>query len=101
MSITKRLLKSKPECKVTFLLDKEACAEAKTVHIVGDFNEWDKKTSELKKNKDGDYVATINLKTGRDYQYRYLVNGEKWVNDWEADYYTPTEFNSENSAIRL
>ncbi len=101
MSIKKRLLKSKPECKVTFSLDKDACYNAESVSIVGDFNDWDKVATCLTKNKAGDFSVTVNLAVGKDYHFRYLVDGETWVNDWAADYYAPTEFNSENSVIRL
>ncbi len=101
MSIEKKVLKSKPECKVKFSLDKEACFDAKKVTLVGDFNNWDEEATALKKNKDGVFNVSINLGIGKDYQYRYLVDGEKWVNDWEADYYAPTEFNNENSVISL
>ena len=101
MSLKKRFLKSKPECKVTFTLDKEACFDAESVNLVGDFNDWDKEETILKKSKTGDYSVTLNLEVGKDYHFRYLIDGEKWVNDWEADYYAPTEFNSENSVVRL
>lgn len=101
MSIKKRVLKSKPECKVTFHLDKEACFEAKKVNIVGDFNNWDKNANELVKNKSGDFSISINLELGKDYHFRYLINDDKWVNDWAADYYAPTEYNCENSVVRL
>lgn len=101
MSIKKRILKSKPECKVTFNLNKEACYEADKVNIVGDFNNWNKTATELTKKKSGDFSITLNLEVGKDYHFRYLINGNKWVNDWEADYYAPTEFNSENSVVRL
>lgn len=101
MSLKKRFLKSKPECKVTFTLNEQACFDAETVTLVGDFNEWDREELILKRGKTGDYQITINLEIGKDYQFRYLINGTKWVNDWEADYYAPTEFNSENSVVRL
>lgn len=101
MSIKKRLLKSKPECKVTFQLEKDACYNAENVNIVGDFNDWDKTATSLKKNKSGDFSVSINLEVGKDYHFRYLIDGDKWVNDWSADYYAPTEFNSENSVVRL
>ncbi len=38
--IKKQYLKSKPLCKVTFTLPKEAAAEAKEVRVLGEFNEW-------------------------------------------------------------
>ncbi|OQY40729.1 MAG: glycoside hydrolase [Spirochaetaceae bacterium 4572_7] len=101
MSIKKRVLKSKPECKVTFVLDKEACSDAETVTIVGDFNNWNRSETQLKKSKNGDFTVTMNLASGKDYQYRYLINDNKWINDWNADSYAPTEYDSENSVVSI
>ena len=42
MSIKKQFLKSRPVCKVTFRVDKEAANTAEKLYIVGDFNQWDK-----------------------------------------------------------
>ena len=41
MSVKKKFLKSKPICKVSFRLPKEEAGGAETVHLVGDFNDWD------------------------------------------------------------
>ena len=43
MTIKKAYQKTKKKCKVTFSLPKEAVTKAKQVHIVGEFNNWDKK----------------------------------------------------------
>ena len=48
--IKKQFLKSKPVCKATFTLPAEAAPEAKTVEILGDFNNW-KEGVEMKKQK--------------------------------------------------
>lgn len=98
--IKKQFLKSKPVCKATFTVPSELVAEAETVAIVGEFNEW--KTSdgvEMKKMKDGSFKATVELETGREYQFRYLIDGEKWENEPEADKFVPTPFGSENSVV--
>ena len=91
----------KSGCKVTFVLDKEACSDAKTVTIVGDFNNWNRSETPLKKLKSGDFSVSINLATGKDYQYRYLIDNNKWINDWNADSYIATEYDSENSVVSL
>ena len=41
MSIKRKYLKSKPKCKVTFRVPKEAVNSAKSINLVGDFNNWD------------------------------------------------------------
>ena len=55
MSIKKQYLKSKPVCKVTLSLPKEAAESAKKVTVVGDFNDWDKKSSTHEETKRRDF----------------------------------------------
>jgi 1,4-alpha-glucan branching enzyme len=90
MSIQKRYLKSRPVCKVTFSLPREAVKSAKSVSIVGEFNQWDSSTNPLRKQKDGSFTTTLDLEKGREYQYRYLLDGLVWENDWKADRYVPS-----------
>ena len=102
MSLKKQYLKTKPLCNVTFNLNKEEAPEAKKVHLVGDFNNWDVKAQPMKKLKNGKFTATLPLEKGREYQFRYLVNLVQWVNDWEADTYRTTPYgNEENSVVIL
>ena len=54
----------------------------------------------MKKKKDGSFTAKVKLATGREYQYRYLLDGKRWENDWEADKYVPAPFsNTDNSVV--
>ena len=100
MGVRKRYLKSKPICKVTFTMQKEAFPLAKRVHIVGDFNNWKRKATPMKKLKSGAYQIVIDLPCGREYQYRYLINGATWENDWDADKYVPSPYHDcENSLV--
>jgi 1,4-alpha-glucan branching enzyme len=102
MSFKKQYLKSRPICKVTFKMHREAVDGAKSVHIVGDFNNWDTHENPMKQMKNGDYMVTLDLDAGREYQYRYLLDGTIWINDWQADKYVTSYFgNVENSVIIL
>ncbi|MAZ66800.1 MAG: glycoside hydrolase [Kangiellaceae bacterium] len=100
MSLSKRFLKSKPVCKVTFRLPAEAAPEAEKVTIVGEFNDWDKAATPMQKLKNGEFKLTIDLETGKEYQFRYLIDDETWENDWDADKYVPAE-GSDNSVVDL
>jgi len=96
----KRFLKSKPVCKVTFELPSQAANGAAKVTLVGDFNNWDPVATPLKRHKDGSYRLILDLPCNREYQFRYLVDGEHWENDWEADNYLPNPTgDSENSVV--
>jgi 1,4-alpha-glucan branching enzyme len=100
--ITKQFMKAKPVCKATFTLPVEVAPEAQTIQVLGEFNNWDPSTGiEMKKQKNGFFKATVELEAGKEYQFRYLVDGNTWINDQEADKYVPTQFGSENSVISV
>jgi 1,4-alpha-glucan branching enzyme len=100
MSIKKRFLKSKPVCKVTFRLPKKAAGRAETVHLVGDFNNWETSATPMKKLKSGAFSTTLDLEVGREYQFRYLIDETDWENDGEADKYVPSSYpDVENSVV--
>ncbi|WP_026374831.1 isoamylase early set domain-containing protein [Aestuariibacter salexigens] len=102
MSLKKQYLKSKPVCKVTFKLTKEQSKQAESVKLVGDFNDWDVESSEMKKLKNGGFTQTVELEKDKAYQFRYLLNDTDWENDWDADAYvtSPVSFD-DNSVVRV
>jgi 1,4-alpha-glucan branching enzyme len=98
----KEYLKSRKVCKVTFRFPRIAAPGAKSVCIVGDFNDWNIYANPMKRLKQGDFTITLELEPGREYQFRYLVDGSRWENDWNADKYVKSPFgDSDNSVIVL
>ncbi|MBI4699441.1 MAG: PilZ domain-containing protein [Nitrospirae bacterium] len=97
--ISKQYLKTRPVCKVTFRLPKEAAAEAKFVALVGEFNNWDQIGIPMKRSKNGDFTVTLDLAAGREYRFKYLIDGTRWENDWKADKYIPNEFGIDDSVV--
>lgn len=95
--LSKRYLKTKPICKVTFSLP--AAVQGEVAHLVGDFNNWDEAATPMKRQKDGSFSITLDLELDREYQFRYLVNNAEWHNDWQADKYTPNPFSGDNSVV--
>lgn len=95
--LKKQYLKSKPICKVTFYLP--AAVKAETVHLVGDFNNWDEHSTPMKKLKDDRFTVMLELEAGKEFQFRYLVDQSEWHNDWEADKYVPNPFSGDNSVV--
>jgi predicted flap endonuclease-1-like 5' DNA nuclease len=74
--------------KITFTLPAEVVANANSGLLLGDFNNWDdNKAPQLKKQKDGSMKATLALEEGKTYQYRYLLDDGRWVNDYTAETY--------------
>lgn len=98
MAIKKQYLKSKPIAKVTLSLPLKAAPDAKDVKVVGDFTHW-KKPIQMKKVKSGDYKVTVELPVNSSYQFRYLIDGNKWENDWAADSYINNGISAEDNSV--
>ncbi len=100
MSLIKRYLRKKLVCKVTFRLPRKATESSKNVHVVGDFNEWDSHSIPMKRLKNGDFTATVDLDPSKEYQFRYLKDDQSWENDWDADKYVPSPYGDcDNSVV--
>lgn len=95
----KRMLKTKPVCKVTFELPGAAAGAAASVHLVGDFNGWDTARTPMKRRKDGSFTVTLDLERDREYQYKYLIDASHWENDWAADRYTPSPLGDGDNSV--
>ena len=98
--IKKQYLKS-GACKVTFRLPKEAASDANVVAIVGDFNDWSIEANQMKKQKNGDFTITLELQPGREYRYKYLIDGQTWENDWNADRYEQNAYGTDDSIVAV
>lgn len=102
MSIRKQFLKSKPMCKVTFGIPKNVGNLEKQAHVVAEFNGWSTSATPMKRLKNGAFSTTVELPSGRSYQFRYLLGQSHWENDPDADDYQPTPFgDSHNSVVSL
>lgn len=99
MSIEKSYLKSKPVCKVKFIFPKQRAQGVKSVHLVGTFNDWDMEAQKLRKQKNGEYAATLQLPVGEQHEFRYLLDGERWENDESADNYVPSNVSFEENSV--
>ncbi len=86
-------------CRVWFYLPPDVNADEVT--LVGDFNDWDRSANPMKKKKDGTFYTALTLETGKEYQFRYFLDGHRWENDWDADDYVPNESGTENSVIKV
>lgn len=100
MSLKKQFLKSKPVCKVTFAMDKEAVSGASKVDLLGEFNNWN--TAEpiaMKALKNGSFKVTIDLPAENEFQFKYLLDGEIWINDDSADKYVNSGLGAEENSV--
>jgi 1,4-alpha-glucan branching enzyme len=94
--ITKQFTPKKTVCKATFTVP--AGKAAKSVAILGDFNNWDPKADLLKKKNDA-WETTLRLDSNAEYKFRYLIDDTTWENDEAADAYVANEFGTEDSIV--
>ncbi|HXP55417.1 MAG TPA: isoamylase early set domain-containing protein, partial [Streptosporangiaceae bacterium] len=86
-----------PTVEVTFTLPREVGAA--DVLLCGDFNGWTSAPTPLAQGNDGAWQVTLPLEPGNSYHYRYLLDGQRWENAWQADRYEPNPFGSDNSVV--
>jgi hypothetical protein len=97
--IKKEYFGADSSCSVTLRLPKEAVGAADRVMLVGDFNNWDNEAMPMKRRRNGDFEITIELRSGREYRFRYLIDGCRWENDWHADNYSPNPYGCDDSVL--
>ncbi|GAB4520644.1 MAG: isoamylase early set domain-containing protein [Anaerolineae bacterium] len=83
--------------RVTFELPSSFWAE--TIHLVGEFNQWNQRSHPLRQGRDGAWRISLDLPRGRRYEFLYLVNGVQWQNDPDADDYVLNEYGTYNSVV--
>src|SRR5450759_2135350 len=84
---------------VTFELP--AAAAAASVSVCGDFNDWSPTSHQLTRTDNGSFQATLELPAGRRWRFRYLLDGQRWENDWAADDYLPNVHGGDDSVVDL
>jgi len=97
MPVKKHYIAKDTICKVSFYLPTHA--DAQSACVVGEFNQWDEQATPMTPLKSGEWKAEIRLDAGKEYRYRYLVNGTEWLVDPEADKYAPNPYGQEDAVV--
>jgi 1,4-alpha-glucan branching enzyme len=91
---------AKSGCSLQKLTLAFRCAGARSVALVGEFNDWNESTHPLEYDPDLDvWTITVELPPGR-YEYKFLVNDREWWNDQSAPK-VPNVWGSENSYLEI
>lgn len=100
MSLKKTYSSDGKKCTVVFTVNAEAAAGASKVYLVGEFNSWDPTATPMKKDPSGSFSVKKQLETNKEFQFRYCLDGNIWINDWKADKYVRSELaNDDNSVV--
>ena len=90
---------AKGKARVTFTVDPGVGAQAAAV--CGEWNGWSAGAGVMHRDADGGFSVTAVLDAGRAYRFRYLLDGQRWDNDWAADAYVANDFGGEDSVVDL
>lgn len=99
VSIIKKFIHEKGVCRVKFKMLKPVVNNANMVAIVGDFNLWQTDKNLMEKDENGHFTATIDLPTGKNYQFRYLIDKYTWGNEWKADGLVSTPYEETYNSV--
>mgnify|MGYP006275387215 CR=1 FL=1 len=95
--ITKKDITGKVAKAVEVKFTYEPEGKPDSVTIAGGFNGWDKTATPLKdEDGDGVYEATQLLPPG-EYPYKFVVNGEEWIEPPNAEKYTGDGYGGKNA----
>lgn len=86
-----------PLVPTQFVLDARDIPSARTVSLVGDFNDWNVQRTPLTQES-GAWVASLPLPPGR-HVYAFVVNGDQWIADPRAPKATDSDFGRPGSVI--
>lgn len=97
--LKKSYSKTGKSCRVTFKIPAELGAEEAAV--LGEWNEWSAESHPMTKRKDGSLSTTVSLDAGKEYRFRYLLDGQRWENDEQADDLVYNRFGSQDCVLEL
>lgn len=73
--------------------------DARSVHVVGDFNDWNPTSDPMiDENGDGQWTLFYPLEPGR-YAYKFVVDGTRWIPDPTNGNHEPDGFDGRNSVV--
>ena len=90
---------TKGKARVTFTVDPQVGAQAAAV--CGEWNDWSAGADVMHRDAEGGFSVTVDLDAGRAYRFRYLLDGQRWDNDWAADAYVRNDFGGDDSVVDL
>lgn len=72
-------------CRVTFRVCPDR--DPGSVYLVSSHDDWDKHARPMTRRKDGCFSTSLVLPKGARVQFRYLLDGDQWINEENADEY--------------
>src|SRR5215204_1708452 len=74
---------------------------AKTVAVAGDFNSWERSATQLSRDASGLWFAEIETPAAGRYQYKFIVDERRWVEDPSNGMKQPDNYGGLNSVLTI
>lgn len=72
---------------------------ADTVSVAGDFNGWSQAASPLERNGSGLWSTEIVVPQAGRFEYKFIINGQRWIEDPSNGLKTPDNYGGLNSVL--
>lgn len=89
-----------PDSTVVFRYQPAAGERVEHCAVVGDFNGWDPRADPMNPQEDGHFWAKVGLIPGT-YEYKFVLNGDKWINDPSAGESISDGYWGQNSILHV
>jgi len=90
----------KTKCRVTFSLPAAAAPSARSVAVAGTFSDWSVDRYPMARSENGDFSRELELEAGKEYEFRFVIDGVRWENAGNADRYVWNDYaQCDNSVI--
>ena len=73
---------------------------AEKVYLAGDFNDWTQPLA-LHRNSEGLWLTEIKTPGAGRYQYKFIVDGKRWIEDPSNGMKTPDGYGALNSLLMI
>lgn len=92
--------KKKTRAAAKLVLFEHFAPAARVVALVGDFNQWDPSKHPMKLGAGGQWQVAVRLKPGT-YQYKFVVDGDRWEDDAANPNKVVNEHGTSNSVCEV
>ena len=74
---------------------------AESVSVAGDFNGWSQGATPLKQNVSGLWFAEIAIPRAGRFEYKFIINGQHWIEDPSNGMKAPNNYGGLNSVLMI
>ena len=82
--------------RLLFLFHDDA---AMSVSVAGNFNGWSEVATPLKRNRDGLWSTEIIIRSSGRFEYKFIVDGQRWIEDPSNGMKAPDNYGGLNSVV--